>query len=60
MRYHEVSGTVVPESLNTRKHIGNNTLNNTVKQTLFIIILAFSETATDYDVIRRVTAMMTS
>ena len=46
MRRHKASGTVVPESLNTRKHIGNNTLNNTVKQTLFIyfVILAFSET----------------
>ena len=59
MRSHKTSGTVVPESLNTRKHIKNNALNNTVKQTLFII-LAFSETATDYDVIRRATAMMTS
>ena len=51
-------GTWEPEYQKT--YIRNNTLNNTVKQTLFIIILAFSETATDYDVIRRVTAMMTS
>ena len=48
-----------PWYMNTRKHIKNNALNNTVKQTLFII-LAISETAVDDDVIRRARAMMTS